>query len=240
MTRGEALRVVELWQPQKTWLTGAEQAAVLAYAGPTPDPNDEAAVTADEFTPTSLARGLGSTSNHAYQRMFTARKLSEEFTDLGDRLRAATLDPYRVGIILDTLLTFDHLPHALAVQSRTKLRKTLRRLAREVDPGWNTQMFTNARKTRRVVFDDLGDDGLLGMHAYFTPVEGLAVQQHLLKLAHVPSPDPQDARSVDERMCDALAATVLGTTPGDPTTPLPPKVLVNVFVDEQHAPSVNQ
>ena len=171
--------------------------------------------------------------------MFTARELSEVFPDLGECLRAATLDPYRVGIILDTLHTFQNPAHALKVQagilpdaarlSPTKLRKELRRLARWVDPDWNTQMFVAARKTRRVVFDPIGVDGLVGMHAYLPPLEAVAMHQHLLKAAQVPAPDPDDVRTVDERMADALTGAVLGTTPGDPTTPMAPKVLVNVF-----------
>ena len=195
---------------------------------------------ADEFNPGPLARVLGSTANHAFDRVFTARKLAAEFRDLGDLLRAGQLDPYRVHIILETLLTFPTLDHALAVQeqilpdaaglSPTKLRKTLRRLAREVDPDWNTQMFTQARKARRIVFDDTAHDGLVGMHAYLPPVEALAMEQHLNKAAKTGPLDESDRRGHDERMTDALVGAVLGTTPGDPSTPMSPQVLVNVFV----------
>ena len=37
----EQFRVVELWQPQKAWMLGAEQERLLTYAGPTPDPKDK-------------------------------------------------------------------------------------------------------------------------------------------------------------------------------------------------------
>ena len=193
-----------------------------------------------QFNPGPLARVLGSTTHHAFDRVFTARQLAAEFKDLGDRLRDGTLDPYRVHLVLETLLTFPNVAHALVVQeqilpqaaalSPTKLRKILRRLAREVDPDWNTQMFTQARKTRRVEFDTVGQDGLVGMHARLTPVEGLALQQHLEKAAQTGPVDEGDERSHDERMVDALVGAVVGTVPGDPSTPMSPKVLVNVFV----------
>src|SRR5450432_177839 len=240
----ERLRVIELWQPQKAWLEGAEQDLLLDYAGPPPDPADKQAVQDDEFNPGPLARVLGSSTHHAFDRVFTARKLAAEFKNTGDLLRAGALDPYRVHLILDTLLTFPNVAHALAVQeqilpvaaalSPTKLRKQLRLLARTVDPDWNTQMFTQARKTRRVVFDDAAQDGLVGMHAYLPPVEAVAMHQHLTKAAQTgpfnqDDADDQDERCHDERMADALIGTVLGTAPGDPSTPMSPKVLVNVF-----------
>src|SRR5206468_7240395 len=100
--------------------------------------------------PTHLAPVLNSTGNHAFDRVFTARKLTAEFSVLGDLLRTGALDPYRVHVILETLLTFPNVAHALAVQDQilpvaaglapTKLRKELRRLARQVDPEWNTRM----------------------------------------------------------------------------------------------------
>ena len=68
------------------------------------------------------------------------------------------------------------------------------------------------------------------MHAYLPPVEALAVQQHLEKAAQSGPVDEHDARGHDERMADALIGAVLGTAPGDPSTPLSPKVLLNVFV----------
>ena len=67
------------------------------------------------------------------------------------------------------------------------------------------------------------------MHAYLPPVEALAVQQHLEKAAQTGPVEDHDERSHDERMCDALTGAVLGTAPGDPSTPSSPKVLVNVF-----------
>ena len=143
-------------------------------------------------------------------------------------------------VILQTLLTFPNVQDAKVVLEQIlpeaaeltpgKLRKTLRRLAREVDPDWNTNMFTTARKTRRVRFDDSAQDGLVGMHAYLPPVEALAVQQHLEQAAQIGPVDEHDERGHDERMADALVGAVLGTVPGDPSSPMSPKVLVNVFV----------
>jgi hypothetical protein len=91
-------------------------------------------------------------------------------------------------------------------------------------------MFAKARRSRRVGFDPRGSDGLVGMYAYLPPVEAVAMQQHLQAAAQVPGPDPGDDRTVDERMADALIASVLGTTPGDPTTPATPTVTVRLLI----------
>ncbi len=68
------------------------------------------------------------------------------------------------------------------------------------------------------------------MWAFLPPVEGLAVKQHLDAAAKVTRADPEDRRCADERTADALIAAVLGSTLGDPTVPLTPKVRLNVLV----------
>ncbi|BEP14990.1 hypothetical protein acdb102_33010 [Acidothermaceae bacterium B102] len=239
MTEVEQLRTVALWQPQLGWVVGAEQTALLGYTGATPAPDDTLRDLDDDFIPVSLSRVLNCTVDHAADRMFRARQLTEGYRDLGDLLRAGALDPYRVRLITEVLNTLQHPDQVAAVQAEilpiaatlapSKLRKTLRRLAREVDEAWNTAMFVKAAKTRRVTFDPAGDDGLVGVHAYLPPVEAIALQEHLEQAARQPV-DPDDGRCHDERMADALLAAVLGSTPGDPTTPLAPDVLVNVFV----------
>ena len=65
--------------------------------------------------------------------MFTARKLAHEFHELGDRLRAGTLDPYRVHLVLETLLTFPDLDDALVVQEQ------ILPVAAGADPGQAAQ-----------------------------------------------------------------------------------------------------
>ena len=87
MSSQEQLQVVALWQPQLAWITGAEQAAGLAFAGPTPDRRDKAAVLDDEFVATNLVPVLNCTLDHAQERVWRARQLREQFTDLGDLLR---------------------------------------------------------------------------------------------------------------------------------------------------------
>jgi hypothetical protein len=240
MTSQQSLRVAGLWQPQLAWVTGAEQAAVLRFAGPTPDPTDKKAVLDDGFVPNLLAPVLASTRDHAADRVVTARQLCEQFFDLGELLRCGELDAYRVRVIsevLNTLVTVEQvervqaqiLPVAAGLSVR-QLRRRLRKLAREVDPDWNTAMFAKARQGRRVTFSPEGQDGLVGMHAFLPPVEAIAVQHHLEKAAQTGPVTPEDERDHDERMCDALIGAVLGSTPGDPTTPMSPDVTVNVFI----------
>ena len=101
------------------------------------------------------------------------------------------------------------LPDA-AGKTPTALKRALRKAAREADPDWGVRSFAKARKSRRVGFDLGGDDGLVRMWAFLPPVEGLAVKEHLDAAAKVNSTDPDDVRSVDERMADALIAAVLG------------------------------
>jgi len=239
MSEAQALQVVALWQPQLAWVAGAEQAALLRAAGPTPDPGDRKAVLEDEFTATGVAPVLNASIPHAQQRVDQARALSERFVDLGEALRSGGLDGYRVRVITEVLVTLrpahaarveqDIVPVA-ATLSPARLRRRLHALARAVDPDWNTAMFTRARKGRRVTVTAEGQDGLVGLHAYLPPVEAIAVHQHLQHAAQTGPVGEGDRRDHDERMADAFTAAVLGSTPGDPTSPLTPNVTVNVFV----------
>ncbi len=239
LTGAEALTVVELWQAQMACVTGAEQAAILKLVGLKPNPADKVATLADEFAAHELAPALNISIDAAQARIETARLMATTLKATGDKLRAGELDSYRVWVITETLLTVapdiarqieaEVLPVAAGLTG-SKLRKTLREAARKADPDWGVRMFAKARKSRRVGFDFRGDDGLVQMTAWLAPVEGLAVQEHLRKAAKVPAADPDDDRTVDERMVDALVACVLGSTPGDPTTPATPKVSVGLLI----------
>jgi hypothetical protein len=213
LSEAEALQVVALWQPQLAWVAGAEQAALLRFTGPTPDPADRQAVLEDGFVPAGLAPALNSTKDRARDRVVTARQLSEEFHELGELGRCGELDPYRVRVItevLNTLVTVEQvdqvqaaiLPVAATLSVR-QLRKRLRTLAREVDPDWNTARFVEARQCRRVVFDPQGQDGLVALHAYLPPVEAVAMQHHLEQAAQTGPVGDTDGRGHDERMADA-------------------------------------
>jgi long-chain acyl-CoA synthetase len=104
-------------------------------------------------------------------------------------------------------------------------------------------MFAKARKTRRVGFDFRAQDGLVGFYAALPPVEALAMKDRLQQLAAVPAPRPArpagdndhngdagDGRCHDERMADALIASVLGAQPEDPTRPVTPQIQLQVLV----------
>ncbi len=199
------------------------------------------AALAEEFWPVELAPALHTSVDQAKARIARARLLAGEWKVLGDRLRAGTLDPYRVWLITETLSALPDparaagvlaavLPGA-AAQTPTALKRALRKAARQADPDWGVRTFAKARKSRRVGFDLTGDDGLVRMWAFLPPVEGLAVKEHLDAAAKVTQRRPAGSlRSVDERTADALVAAVLGSTPGDPTVPLTPKVRLNVLV----------
>ncbi|BEP15152.1 hypothetical protein acdb102_34630 [Acidothermaceae bacterium B102] len=236
MTQDQQLTLVQLWQPQLAWAAGQEQAAVAALAGPEPA---TAGQRRDDFEAFELAPALHTSVDYAGQKIFHARLLSGAFVATGDALRAGTLDPHRVWVMLETLTT---LPTELARQveaeilptaarsTPSRLRRALRKAARKVDPEWDARMFATKRTTRRVGFHPEGDDGLVLMYAYLPPVEARAIEEHLKAAARVPSPDPADPRTVEEREADALITAVLGSTPGDPTTPLAPKILLQVLV----------
>ena len=239
LTDDQKLTAVQLWQPQLAFTIAAEQAALLELVGPEPDPQDKQAVLADEFTPHELAAALNVTVPHAAGRIAQARLMATTFTATQRRLAQGHLDGYRVWVMLQVLTTLapdlarqveaEILPRAGSLTG-AQLRKALREAARKADPGWGTRMFAKARKSRRVGFDTRGTDGLVGMYAYLPPVEAIAIQQHLQAAAKVASPDPDDDRDVDERMADALIAAVLGTTPGDVTTPAAPKVITQLLI----------
>ena len=255
LTEEQRLTVVELWQPQLGWLTGAEQAAIVDLVGLEPDPKDKAACLADEFAPHELAAALHLTPKHATGRIAAARLLASSLKATGDRMRAGTLDPYRAWVIADILTTLGSDPAAVAAARQVEaevlagaahltggqLRKALRKGCRQVDPDWGSRMFAKARKTRRVGFDFRGQDGLVMLYAALPPVEALAVKDRLEQLAAVPSPTlsadgdadsktDADERCHDERLADALVTAVLGATPDDPTTPVAPPVLLQVLV----------
>ena len=236
MTDEQRLTVVELWQPQLAWAAGAEQAAIVALVGPEPVTNAERD---SDFSGFELSAALSCTTDHAEQRIWRARLLAGRFVATGDLLRAGELDPYRVHVLLETLTTL-HPEQAAQVEAEllplaagmtgARLRRALRKAARRVDPEWDARMFAQKNKTRRVGFNPDAESGMTVMYAYLAPADAAAVEEHLKQAAAVPSPDPDDARCHDERMADALVACVLGSAAGDPTTPLAPKVLVQVLM----------
>ena len=215
MSADQRLTVVQLWQCQLAWAAGQEQAAVAALAGPAPSTEAERR---DDFEAFELAPALHTSVDFAASKIWQARLLaagSGAFVATGDRLRAGTLDAHRVWVMLETLTT---LPVELARQveaellpdaarlTPSRLRRALRKAARRVDPEWDARMFAKKRTTRRVGFDPQGEDGLVLMYAYLPPVEATAMQAHLQAAARVPSPDPDDPRTVAEREADALMA----------------------------------
>jgi hypothetical protein len=245
LTGEQKLTVVELWQPQLAWTTGAEQAAVFDLVGPDPDPADPSTPAAAEFASLELAAALKVTPGHAAGRVRHARLMAGAFAATGRALAAGALDPYRVWLITQTLTTVTaqvaeqiqaEIVPVAATLTGHQLRKALREAARNADPEWGVRMFAKARKSRRVGFDHRGTDGLVLMYAYLPPVEAIAIEQHLQHTAnttpttHTAGTDPGDERTADERMADALIGCVLGTTPGDPTSPLAPKVIVQLLV----------
>jgi hypothetical protein len=239
LTGDEALTAVELWQAQTAFVAGAEQQAILQLVGLKPDPADKVASLQGEFAAHELAPALNISTDAAQARIETARLMATTLKATGDKLRAGALDPYRVWVITETLLTVapdiaqqieaQILPVA-ATLTGAKLRRALRNAARKADPDWGVRMFAASRRSRRVGFDFRGDDGLVQLTAWLAPVEGLAMAEHLRKAAAVRSADPDDDRNVDERLADALVACVLGSTPGDPTSPAAPKVNVGVLI----------
>jgi hypothetical protein len=248
LTDEQKLTVLELWQPQLAWLTGAEQTSIIDLVGPEPDRADQKACLADEFAPHELAAALHVTPRHASARIAAARLLHSSLKATGDRLRAGTLDPYRVWLITDTLTSLGSDPAGVAAAQQVEadvlgraasmtggqLRKALRKGCRQTDPDWGAKMFAKARKTRRVGFDFRGQDGLVTLYAALPPVEALAVKDRLEQLAAAPSPTTNgadgDQRCHDERMADALTTAVLGAQPEDPTTPAAPGIVLQVLV----------
>ena len=240
----QRLSVVQLMQAQVAWVAGAEQQSIVDLVGPAAGaaggPERRSWRPRRSVRRVELAPALHTSVDQAKARIARARLLAGEWKVLGDRLRAGTLDPYRVWLITETLSALPDPARAAGVlasvlpgaaeQTPTALKRALRKAARQADPDWGVRSFAKARKSRRVGFDLTGDDGLVRLWAFLPPVEGLAVKQQLEAAAKVASADPEDHRCADERMADALVAAVLGSTVGDPTTPLTPKVRLNVLV----------
>ncbi|MDX6255006.1 MAG: hypothetical protein QOJ11_1340, partial [Frankiales bacterium] len=240
LTDEQKLTVVGLWQPQLAWTTAAEQAALLDLVGPEPDPHDKQASGAVRRVRPAGAGRRPAQHGAARGRADPAGPADGfHFTATQQLLAEGRIDGYRVWLMLQTLTTLppelarqveaDILPRAAGLTG-AELRTAVRDAARKVDPDWGVRMFAKTRKTRRVGFDHRGTDGLVLLYAYLPPVEAVAIQEHLHRAAAVPSPHPGDERSVDERMADALIGCVLGSTPGDVTTPLAPQVITRLLI----------
>ena len=109
------------------------------------------------------------------------------------------------------------------------LRDRIRRRVDRLDPDAALRRFAHAHKRRRVDTDLDGHDGLVALHAYLPPVEGLAVSRRLDQLAG--TFDRDDGRSKDERIADALIGCVLGFAPDLTGQPAKVPIVINVTVD---------
>ena len=159
----QRLSVVQLMQAQVAWVAGAEQQSIVDLVGPAAPPavpadaplEDPAvlaarkAALAEEFWPVELAPALHTSVDQAKARIARARLLAGEWKVLGDRLRAGTLDPYRVWLITETLSALPDPARAAQVlasvlpgaaeQTPTALKRALRKAARQADPDWGVR-----------------------------------------------------------------------------------------------------
>ncbi|MDX6226875.1 MAG: hypothetical protein QOI76_265 [Frankiales bacterium] len=238
LTRDEWLSVVQAWQPQLAWAAGQESTAVAGAAGPKPVPTTD--LRAFDPAALELSPAINVSQDFARHKVETARVLAPTglLARTGAALRAGELDAHRAHILVERLAQLDP-DLALAVEAKVLpgagrgqpavLRRRIRRAIVRLDAAAETQSWLDGVKGRRVVFDDEGADGLIGMHAWLPPVQALAIEQNLNAAAG--KFDPADGRSADERRADVLTGRLIGTKPGDPSTPLTPKVTVNVIVD---------
>jgi hypothetical protein len=239
LTADEWLSVVQRWQPQLAWAAGQESTAVAGAAGPKPPPAEDPVRSFDPAA-LELSPAIGVSQDFAYDKVATARVLAPGalLARTGDALRAGELSPYRASILVERLAQLEP-SLAQAVEAKVlpgagkgqaaDLRRRIRRAITKLDAAAETQRWLAGVKGRRVIFDDEANDGLIGMHAWLPPVEALAIQQHLDVAAG--RFDRSDCRCIDERRADVLTGALIGTMPGDPSTPLSPKVVVNVIVD---------
>jgi hypothetical protein len=238
LTADQWLSVVQCWQPQLAWAAGQESTAVAGAAGPRPATGDP--VRDLDPAPLELSPAIGVSQDFARDKVETARVLAAGglLAKTGDALRAGELSAYRVGILVERLAQLEP-TLAQAVEARVlpgaakgqaaDLRRRIRRAIVKLDATAETESWLHGIKGRRVLFDDEGVDGLIAMHAWLPPVQALAIQDNLNAAAGCF--DPADGRCADERRADVLTGRLIGTVPGDPSTPLAPKVTVNVIVD---------
>ncbi len=246
LTDDERLTVVQMWQPLVAWACGQELAAVAELAGPEPEPVApvDAVFTVEEPMAYELAPAIGISVDFAKSRLRQARLLAADgrFAGVGELLRSGTLSDYKTRILLRELepLAEDVAATVLgqvlakaAGLSPTQLTRALRRAVKKAlakaDPLGTLRAFVEGRRTRGVHFDQGAVDGLVLMTALLPPIEALAMQRHLEAAAG--GRDGFDGRCKDERMADLLTAAVLGSAPGDPTTPLTPKIVLQIEMD---------
>ena len=239
LTEDQRLTVVQLWQAQKSWLAGAEQAAVYRFA-PLPDPADaEGGAGGGVRAPRAGAgvahldrpgQGPDRGSPRAARpvqgdRGPAPRRAARPVPGVADRQGAGHLvaggGGAGAGGGAAERRVADPVPAAAGVEEGRR---------RAADPEWNARMFARTRKRRQVGFDAEAEQGLVRMWADLPPVEGLAVQQALEAAAG--KFDPADGRDHDERMADALIAAVIGSEDDQPKSnqPVKPQVTVQVLV----------
>ncbi len=234
------LSVVQLLQPIIAWLAGLEAHAIAACSGPKPPQplSEQDAVRTVDPAALELAAALDCGQDRARDKVETARELHGTLRLTGAALEAGQIDAYRAWLIVAATADLSAeqaleleaivLPKAAQGQPRD-LKRRIGRARVKVNSAQVIKTWLDGLKGQRVEFDDGNADGLIGMHAYWTPVVALAVRKHLEQAAG--GRESFDGRGKDQRLADVLAGAVLGSVPGDPTTPMSPKVRVQLTMD---------
>lgn len=246
LSEDEKLTVVALWQPLLAWACAQEVAAVADLAGPEPVPGPavDEVFSVDELIAYELAPALGISIGAARTRLRRSRLLAPggQFARTGALARAGQLSDYQTRILLGELegvepgiaATVEGQALAKAgsvtpTQLTRLIRRAVKKAHAKADPQARLREFIAARTTRRVEINGEAFDGLVAMTAWLPPVEAIAIHRHLQAAAG--GRDGFDGRCQDERIADALTAAVLGSTPGEPTTPLTPNITLQVLID---------
>jgi hypothetical protein len=229
------------------------QAANVAFMGTTVE-NSRDGARAEQSNVFELALATDVNDRFLTCALRRARTLATTLSATQAKLESGELSEYRVRLICDKLDGLDPevaqqiearvLASAGQVKVGTlqaKLRKQV--LAAKGPEAVNEHLAGVAN--RRVTMDrDVGEPGLLGLHAYLPAETAVAVREALETKAgefaradkaaaaqvRADGTEPVQRRTKDQRLADALAFFALGPDPDDPSHAARPQVRVQVTI----------
>jgi hypothetical protein len=253
MSPDQALAAAAAWERQSRWMAARCQAANVAFMGTTVE-NSRDGARAEQSNVFELALATDVNDRFLTCTLRRARTLATTLSATQAKLESGELSEYRVRLICDKLDGLDPevaqqiearvLASAGQVKIGTlqaKLRKQV--LAAKGPEAVNEHLAGVAN--RRVTMDrDVGEPGLLGLHAYLPAETAVAVREALetkagefaradkaaAAQARADGTEPVQRRTKDQRLADALAFFALGPDPDDPSHAARPQVRVQVTI----------
>ncbi len=190
LTADERLTVVELWEPQQSWLAAQRNTAMVTFAGATPPPRaDSGDYRADDWAVHQLVLAIGASEAFTRNRLHDARALAGTLAATGAALAAGWLSEYKARLIVKHTEHLDEeiarqvecyvLPKA-ATMKAPNLVACIGRQVINADPAAAERKHRQGRGNRRVVVErSEREPGLLLLEAALPPALMIALDARL-------------------------------------------------------------